>query len=219
MAIKLVTLKCPECGAMLKVEEGRKQVFCSYCGARILLDNENEYIIHTVDDAEVKHAETERMVELKKMEIAEKNNSDRQKRHYIKIIISIIIGIIAIASFSFDDDSFVGLFACIALLYMWINEISGNNKDEEGNNFSEKVKVPNSISDFEGKKYIIIADIFKNAGFTNVKCVALDDLTIGLISKPDTVKSITINGQNIYSGGKKYYPDSPVVIYYHSFSD
>ena len=34
MAIKFVSIKCPECGATLDIEEGRKQIFCSYCGTK-----------------------------------------------------------------------------------------------------------------------------------------------------------------------------------------
>lgn len=41
MGIKLITVKCPECGASLDIEEGRKQLFCSYCGSKILIQNDN----------------------------------------------------------------------------------------------------------------------------------------------------------------------------------
>ena len=39
MPIKLVTLKCPECGALLSIEENRSNAFCTYCGAKILINN------------------------------------------------------------------------------------------------------------------------------------------------------------------------------------
>ena len=72
MAIKFTSVKCPECGAALPIEEGRKQMFCSYCGSKIIMTNENEYIHRFVDEAEVKRAETERIIQLKKMEAVEK---------------------------------------------------------------------------------------------------------------------------------------------------
>ena len=43
MAVKLIYVKCPECGAALDIEEDRKEAFCSYCGTKVLLYNENEY--------------------------------------------------------------------------------------------------------------------------------------------------------------------------------
>lgn len=44
MAVKFISVKCPDCGAVLPIEEGRNQVFCSYCGSQIVMTNENEYI-------------------------------------------------------------------------------------------------------------------------------------------------------------------------------
>lgn len=38
--MKLITLKCPECGATLNLDDSRKEYFCTYCGAKILLDEE-----------------------------------------------------------------------------------------------------------------------------------------------------------------------------------
>ena len=69
VGIKLISLKCPECGAALSVEENRKQAFCSYCGVGIVLQKENEYVIRTVNDAEVVRAKTEQMVAMKKAEV------------------------------------------------------------------------------------------------------------------------------------------------------
>lgn len=54
MAIKFISVKCPECGASLPIEEGRKQVFCSYCGTKVMVTNENEYIYRHIDEADVK---------------------------------------------------------------------------------------------------------------------------------------------------------------------
>ena len=53
MAIKFTSVKCPECGATLPIEEGREQIFCSYCGSKIIMTNENEYIYRKVDEAEI----------------------------------------------------------------------------------------------------------------------------------------------------------------------
>ena len=56
MAIKLNSVKCPECGATLPIEEGRTQIFCSYCGTKVIVTNENEYLYRHIDEAEIKHA-------------------------------------------------------------------------------------------------------------------------------------------------------------------
>lgn len=46
-----------------------KDFFCKYCGAKVILDNKNEYIHRYIDDADVKRTETEQLVKLKELEI------------------------------------------------------------------------------------------------------------------------------------------------------
>ena len=60
--MKVISLKCPECGASLSIEEGRTQCFCQYCGTKIMLDDERSYTktIHTIDDAKIRQAEINR---------------------------------------------------------------------------------------------------------------------------------------------------------------
>ena len=50
--MKIVSLKCPECGASLNIEEGRKMCFCSHCGTQIMLDDEAQKIRYTFDNAD-----------------------------------------------------------------------------------------------------------------------------------------------------------------------
>ena len=70
--VRLISVKCPDCGAALQFEEGRNMAFCSYCGAKILLHNENEYIYRNIDEAEVKQAENDRIYMMKELELEEK---------------------------------------------------------------------------------------------------------------------------------------------------
>jgi len=80
------------------------------------------------------------------------------------------------------------------------------------------IRVPSSIDGFSQKNYVVIESIQTGVGFSHVKCVPLQDLTIGLLNKPGLVDSITIGGKEITSGGKKFHKDAPVVITYHSLS-
>ena len=223
MAIKMIPVKCPQCGADLTIEEGRQSLYCQYCGAKVIVQNENEHIYHTIDDAAVKQAETDRIVKLKQMELAEKKESAREKYKSFKIKLSIILGIIAIVcigiGFNVDDEAgagfgVAGMFAGLILIYSWVLDPNKEDNDDSDG----RVKVPDSISDYEKKSYVAIESAFRSAGFTNVKCVPLNDLTTGLLKKPGWVESITINGRSITSGGRKFLPDASVVISYHSFS-
>lgn len=75
MAISFISIKCPECGAQLNIDEGRSMTFCQYCGTKILINNENEFIYRTVDEAAVKQAEIEKM----RLEIEEKKRAAEEK--------------------------------------------------------------------------------------------------------------------------------------------
>lgn len=72
MAVKFTSVKCPECGANLPIEEGRERVFCSYCGTPVIITNENEKVIRHIDEAKIKRAETDRMIQLEQLELEKK---------------------------------------------------------------------------------------------------------------------------------------------------
>lgn len=217
MAIKITSIKCPDCGASLSVEEGREKLFCSYCGSKIIVTNENEYIYRHIDEAKIKEAEVNKAVELKKLEILEKKRVSAEKFKKIKIIISILMGIVGISLFIASEEigSLAGLFVLEGIMMIWIF----SDKEKDDVDFGNMIKVPAGISEYSKKSYTWIEEMFKVAGFTNVKCVPLCDLRAGLLKRPDTVESIIINGDEITSGGKKFASDSAVVIYYHSFMD
>ena len=41
---------------------------------------------------------------------------------------------------------------------------------------------------------------------TQYKTIPLNDLTVGLLKKPGMAESITINGQSVTTGGRKFLP-------------
>ena len=216
MAIRFVSIKCPECGASLDVEEGRQQIFCSYCGTKVMVQNDNEYIYRLIDEASIKQAEADKIVQLRKLEIIERKRAEAAKVKRVKIIVSILMGILGIGLMiaGAGMGGLVGLLVLEGVMFIWI--LSDKDKEDDELDFGDKVKVPSGISGYESKSYSAIEAMFVSAGFTNVRCVPLNDLTMGLLKKPGMVQSITIRGKEITSGGKKFSPDAPVVISYHS---
>ena len=230
MTVKLISVKCPECGATLNIEENRAQAFCTYCGTKVLLHNENEYIYRHIDEAGIKQAETDRIIRMKQMELAEKKRAAAEKTKALKIKISlamVVIGALMIVigfmggHASGDPDSglymlsMVGYMSVLGAACIWI---FSKKDDDDDMDFGDKAKVPTSISDYETKNYSVIEAMFTSAGFTNVRCVALNDLTMGVLKKPGMVDSITINGCEVTSGGMKYPKDATVIIAYHSLN-
>lgn len=225
MAVQILSLKCPECNATLNIEGDRTYAFCTYCGTKILLNNENEKIYRHIDEAEIKQAETDRIIRLKQLEIAEKKRAEKKVEKKRSAIISLCLLGVAIlmmlASKIQEDDSNPIFFLGGSILFFVAGVVflSSKEDDDSGDDLAEKVIVPVSISGYNRQNYHAIEAMLKSAGFTNVRCVALNDLSgKSLFKKPGLVDSITINGKAITSGGKSFPKDAPVIITYHSLA-
>ena len=83
--MKLINLRCSNCGADLQVDPERKQVFCSYCGTKLLVDDETINITNRfVDEARIKEAEV-RLKELEyehERELREETLRQEQRKTY-----------------------------------------------------------------------------------------------------------------------------------------
>ena len=115
MAIKLYSIKCPDCGASLPIEEGRRQLFCSYCGAKVIVNNENEYIIREIDEARIKEAETEHSIRLRELELEEarQKQHDSLRKTLTYLWIGAIFAIIALCIYVWATDDGVTAFLCL----------------------------------------------------------------------------------------------------------
>lgn len=214
MGIKLNSLKCPECAATISVEEGRTQCFCSYCGAKIAITNENEFVYRNVDEADVKRAETDRTIKLHKMKFHEKMTKTKLVIGIISGILGILFFILGFISDESDSDlsfTIIGMFLLFASLTSFIGSKDENDDIEGG------IKIPSSVFNYEKKNFAAVQAILLSAGFKNVQCIPLNDLTMGLLKRPGSIESITINGKENYSTSKKFSPDASIIISYHSF--
>lgn len=135
--INTISVKCPNCDATLEIEEGRRQAFCTYCGAKIIINNENEYVYRRIDEAKVRQAETDRMIRLKELELEEQ----RQKRELMeeeksqKIYRVLVIGwavataiLLLIGILQKGEGPALAISLCIGL---WGVVLLFNNKDNK----------------------------------------------------------------------------------------
>ena len=228
LGYKLISVKCPDCGQTLSIEENRTQAFCSYCGAKVLISNENEFVFRQVDEADIKKAETERLIRLKELELQEQREIHgrnlRRVLTRIWLTISIILLIIIIAQMAGSSSGFTSGFLMLFyiggpiigggayLIFKWLPE-------KENEKIIEKqggIRFPSGLSPFADKKYFSVQDTLRSAGFTNITCVNLHDLNLlTALVNGDKIDKITINGKQITSGGRMYMPDVPIVITYH----
>lgn len=107
-----------------------------------------------------------------------------------------------------------GELAGLVILFIW----TIHKEDDTDSLLDGKITVPLSINDFQFKSYTAIEAMLRSAGFTNIRCVPLGDLSIGLLQKPNTVASITIDGVSVTRGGDRFFPYAEVLISYHSIA-
>lgn len=80
-----------------------------------------------------------------------------------------------------------------------------------------KIKIPSAVANGTSENYAVVESMLVQAGFINVRAVALHDLTMGVFKKPGVVESITIDGKELSSYfRRKFPPNVPIIISYHS---
>lgn len=232
MAVKFIPIQCPKCGADLSYEEGRKVLFCSYCGAKILVDqyNENEHIYRNIDEADVKRAETDRMVQMRELDLEEKGQTRGNAGLIIGIIALGILAIIGCIGMSVDNE---GMMMCLMLdfiigsLLIWhygdVFEQRKKNSEERKRLIRErenlragKIRVPQEEGELEGKNYKAVEELLRTSGFRNISVIPMGNLTLGVFEKPGMTETVTIAGREDFSSDDWFKPDDKVIITYHS---
>lgn len=216
MAIQFVSVKCPECGADLSIENGREFAFCSYCGAKIMVSNDNEHIYRTIDEAGIKQAETERMIRLRELELEEKENSRGRKSQFIAY--GIALAFVIVGALICIVQPLGGMWGIIIGAYIALfTFIKSDDKKKKPRKYvsPNEVSITDSMLDCEDKNYNSIVLLFKGSGFTNVTAVPLNDLNMFNMKKNGQVEAVTINGNDDFDEGDIFPKDSNVLITYH----
>ena len=95
--MKLVNLRCENCGAELEIDLEKNQAFCSYCGSKHMLQDDSVRITkHIIDEARLKEAEL-RMKELEyahEKELREETLREEQKKAFRTALILYFAAII-----------------------------------------------------------------------------------------------------------------------------
>lgn len=138
MSIEIKKVQCPYCGASVDSTGFTESVTCPYCDQKIIISNENEFIYREIKDAEIRKTDAEYQLELKRLEIAEKERLAREKKTKYKIIASIILGIIGAISFFFTSSEtpqlpVIGFVCLISVLYIWLSDGSKHNSHNHSN--------------------------------------------------------------------------------------
>lgn len=217
MAIQFVSVKCPNCGADLSIEDSREFAFCSFCGRKILLHNENEHIYRNIDEARIREAENERILRLKELELEEREK--RRERKATIVAYGVALAFVAIGALICIFEPLGGMCGIIIGAYIAIfayckNDSAKGNKRRQTRYDDVAITAP--MIGCKRKNYNTAAMVFRNAGFTNINLVPLRDLTFFNQRKNGQVETITIDGEEEFDEGDVFPKNANILITYHS---
>ena len=222
------TCNCPNCNAKLTIDdENRDFAFCQYCGEKILLDDYRA-THRVIDEAKIKQAEVELEIRLKELKIKEtqmnQKNQLRKVLTYVWIGSIFAVALLCLFVWATGGDA-GGLYAFNCLFYVGGPVVGGGaylifkvipEKEYEKELVQNGgIRFPKNLGDLSEQNYAVIQQKLLSAGFCNITCISMHDVTLGLLQKPGMVESITVNGEKVVSGRKIYMADVPIVITYH----
>lgn len=141
--MKLINLRCTNCGADLQIDADRKQAFCTYCGTKLFLDDENIHITNRIiDEARLKEAEI-RLKEIEyqhERELREETIRQEQKRSE-RIGLIVFIALLA-ASYTLPSlRSYSVLLLVFGIIYLTGIRSSDRKAAAQQPGYSQKSKV------------------------------------------------------------------------------
>ena len=191
--MKIVKMECPSCGGKIndQIQEGMK-----YCGQKMFIDDgvkRSEHRTVKEDLTELRRIESEKEIELKRLEMQEKDDP-RTNRMLKGWLISCLVLIIGGISAIYIDD---------AVRNHHIAQMEQQGMISAG-----------SHQDFEGKNKDAVVAQLRDLGFTNIKTYDLDDAG-WFWNKEDTIDTITIDGESGFSESDYFVKDAKITIAYH----
>ncbi len=217
MAIQFISVKCPDCGAELSIDNAREFAFCTYCGAKVMVHNDNEHIYRNIDEARIKEAETERILRLRELELEEKENNRGRKSTLVAYGVALAFVLVGAIICIFAPLG--GMWGIIigAYIAMFTYMKSDERKKKKSRYVSPSdATITAQMLDCSGKNYNSVAMIFRSAGFTNVNSLPLGDLGMFNQRKNGQVETITINGNEEFEEGDVFPKNANILITYHS---
>ena len=222
----------------LQIEEGRTKAFCSYCGAQILVSNENEHIYRHIDEARITEAEARKAIRLKELELEEAQlkkqtvfvhptDHTRKVLTYVWLAVSLVLLSIAIGlMLSKGNDDTPGWAGGFLFLFYACAPIIGGGAYLVFKFLPEKeyekellraggVRFPKGLEPFSESTVEAVQKSLAAAGFANVTCISKHDVVLGLFQKAGKIETISVDGKEITAGGHVYLPSAQIIITYH----
>jgi hypothetical protein len=101
----------------------------------------------------------------------------------------------------------------------WNTEIANDTEETTlENDLPVQIESPMSSSDCASKHYSDVVEEFEEAGFVNIKTIAIYDLVMGWLTFDGEVETVTINGSSSFTLGERYDREVSIIIKYHTWA-
>ena len=198
--------ECPKCGAVLNINGDEEYIVCEYCDSKIKLDLPHEE----------KHNENA-------VQEAAKKNKVKKITIITWLGVSAILLLISVIKMNLSDSDGLGGF--FMLFYVFLPVFIGGGillfkviPDRERDKKllqSGGIRLPSMQGGYRGKNVVEVEQVFYQAGFTNVQCISMNDVVLGIFQRPNIVENVIIGGSERQTGGRVYMPNVSIVIRYH----
>lgn len=211
--MKLIPLKCPNCGAQLNVDANKNSVYCEHCGTRIMIDDEINRL--QIDNAEEAGYQFEKGRQRAQSEVQQRNtcqyqqHSKKKRKTWLWVlgwifIFPLPLTILLLRKKEMKAPLKYGIIAAAWALYLIIGLSSGWGSSSTSSSSPEKLSVVNSANDStiveNGSISSKTGDSDEKINITEVHFSDTSDVSIkvGEKTKSGTVR-VTLKNNFIYS--------------------
>ena len=229
--VKLVPGTCTQCGAKIDVDPQKDAAVCPYCGTPYVVEkaisNYNTFNIHhtRINNVRVgKQGAVESVINFVDKQLEKKRQKEEEERRRLeeerrkreermRKVREQVFG----EAHRKRNLIILAVIAGIILLSVVSGTIKRASMEKEPPIVTNDIEMPVSSSSLEGENYENVVKRLKNAGFTNVKTKALEDLIMGWLTKDGEIAEVSVNGETSFSAGAKFDKDADIVVTYHTF--
>ncbi len=97
--MEIVSMKCPNCGALVYFEKDQDRCFCSHCGSQLQFNDPNnkKYTYTKIDAARIREAQTRESIRQRELDLQERQLNKERNILILKTVLT-AIAIIAVAA-------------------------------------------------------------------------------------------------------------------------
>ena len=187
-----MNLNCQNCNGTIDIDIDDMQAYCPYCGKKLLFDVDQMKRILEGSERIIRAQERTKRAKLE-LEYREKKEK-RENSTAFRIMIGSVISV----------------FLCILILFI-LGEME--NREHKSKN---EIRVSISSQDLTKSSCEDALQALKSAGFENIELIENNDIILGIMSKENSVESVSINGDSDFSENDWFPMDAVVRITYHA---